>query len=64
MKIGREIKRFRKIRNIKQHELASKLNISQKHMSMIENNRCTLSWKLLDKILEALNVELGFIFKD
>ena len=64
MKIGSDISKIRKIRGYSQTLLASKIGVSNKHLNMIEHGKVYPSWKLLDKILEALSIDIGFIFKD
>ena len=54
--IGKRIKLRRKELNIKQNELAEKLNISNNHLSSVENGREKPSLELLLNICELLNV--------
>ena len=52
--IGKRIKLRRKELNIKQNELAEKLNISNNHLSSVENGREKPSLELLLNICELL----------
>lgn len=59
--IGHRIASRRKKMNIKQNVLAEKLDISNNHMSGIENGKEKPSIPLLAKICDSLNVTPDFI---
>lgn len=52
--IGKRIKLRRKELNIKQNELAEKLNISNNHLSSVENGREKPSLELLYKYMRII----------
>ena len=58
--IGKRISERRKKLGIKQNILAEKLDISNNHMSGIENGKATPSVALFVKICDELNVTLIF----
>lgn len=55
--IGRNIRRCRREKGIKQKELAEQVNISDQHMSHIENGSTQLSLPTLIAIANALEVD-------
>lgn len=57
---GRNVKKFREMLDIKQEFLAEAINISQQHMSRLEQSE-TIDDAMLDKISEALNVPVAAI---
>lgn len=59
--IGNRIKLRRKEMNMKQAELAKKLNISNNHMSSIENGSQKPSLALFAEICDTLNVTPDFL---
>ena len=59
--IGKRIKLRKKELNIKQNELAEKLNISNNHLSSVENGREKPSLELLLNICELLNVTPDYL---
>lgn len=59
--IGNRIRSRRKEMNLKQGELAEKLNISNNHMSSIENGREHPSLELLLAICDTLKVTPDFL---
>lgn len=59
MTLGNAIKLIRTARNIKQRELASKVNVSPNYLSMIEANRRTPSITFLKKLALKLRVPAG-----
>ncbi|MBR1640076.1 MAG: helix-turn-helix transcriptional regulator [Treponema sp.] len=54
--IGQQIRKFRKLRNISQEQLAEKIDISTTHMSHIETGSTKLSLPVLVKISEELKI--------
>nr|WP_318661153.1 helix-turn-helix transcriptional regulator [uncultured Treponema sp.] len=54
--IGKRIKKFRKIAELTQEDLAEKISISPTHMSHIETGSTKLSLQVLVEISKALNV--------
>ena len=59
--IGERIRQRRKECGLKQYELAEKLDISNNHMSSIENGRKYMSQELLVKVCDELHVTPDFI---
>lgn len=55
--IGQNIRRCRREKGIKQKELAEKANISDQHMSHIENGHTQLSLPTLIAIANALEID-------
>ncbi|MEW6003288.1 MAG: helix-turn-helix transcriptional regulator [Nitrospirota bacterium] len=62
MSVGKNIKLFRINANLKQKELAKKLEIKDSYLSLIENEKKEPSLSLLKKISEVLNVPIGMFF--
>ncbi len=62
IEIGKRIKIRRKELNIKQSQLAERLNISNNHMSAIENGRENPSLDLFSRICEELKVTPDYLF--
>ena len=56
IEIGKRIRKYRKIRNLSQEQLAEKVNISVTHMSHIETGSTKLSLIVLTNIAEKLKV--------
>ncbi|HKL11981.1 MAG TPA: helix-turn-helix domain-containing protein [Halanaerobiales bacterium] len=64
MKIGKKIKKYRKLRNITISELAEKAGLSVGMISQIERDKIGLSVSSLWKIAQALNVSIGDFFEE
>lgn len=62
MKIGRIVKELRKSKNIKQKDLAKKLDISYAYLSCIENNKKEPSLDLVKGLARCLYVPVGYFF--
>ncbi|MBQ8459029.1 helix-turn-helix transcriptional regulator [bacterium] len=60
--LGRRIKELRKNQNIKQEELAEKINIATRNLSNLETGRCFPSPENLEKIAIALNCKVKDLF--
>ena len=54
--IGTRIRKYRKLKNISQEELAEKIDISTTHMSHIETGSTKLSLQVLVDIAQILDV--------
>ena len=54
--IGTRIRKYRKLKNISQEELAEKIDISTTHMSHIETGSTKLSLQVLVDIAQILEV--------
>lgn len=61
--LGARIKELRKTRGMSQEELSEKVNIDPKHLSRIEVGRGFPSLDTLEKLADALNVELKDFFE-
>lgn len=59
--IGRRIKKARLEQNLKQEELADKLDISVAFMSRVERGTSQINLKRLTQIAEILNVSPGYL---
>ncbi len=59
---GRNVRKYRKARNLTQEQLSEKLEISQKHLSILETGSQFASAALIGKISEVLNVSPGDLF--
>jgi len=64
MKIGKKIKKYRKLRNITISELAEEADLSVGMISQIERDKIGLSVSSLWKIAQALNVSIGDFFEE
>lgn len=62
MAVGKNIKLFRINANLKQKELAAKLDIEVSYLSLIENEKKEPSLSLLKKISKVLNVPMAMFF--
>ena len=60
--IGARIKELRKIKGLKQSELAELVGIDSKHMSKLECGRCFPSFDLLSKIAQILDKSIADFF--
>lgn len=61
--LGNRIKRLRKLRGLSQEELSEKVDIDPKHLSRIEVGRGFPSLDTLERLADALNVELKDFFE-
>ncbi len=61
--LGSRIKELRKLRGLSQEKLSEKINIDPKHLSRIEVGRGFPSLDALERIADALNVELKDFFE-
>lgn len=59
--IGRRIKNARIKQNLRQEELADKLDVSVAFMSRVERGRSQINLKRLTQIAEVLNVSPGYL---
>ena len=59
VKAGLTIKTFRKLKGIKQKDLAAKLYMSQAHLSLMECGHVNVSVETMDEILHALGYKLA-----
>ena len=55
-RIGQRIRKFRKLNNLSQEQLAERVNISTTHMSHIETGNTKLSLPVFVDIVEVLGV--------
>lgn len=58
----RNVRKYRKARNLTQEQLSEKLEISQKHLSIIETGTQFASASLIGRISEVLEVSPGDLF--
>ena len=59
---GRNVQKYRKIKNLTQEQLSEKLGISQKHLSIIETGTQFASASLIERICEELEVSPADLF--
>ena len=64
IEIGRNIRHYRLMRNIKQKELAEMIQVSDQHISHIENGYTKLSLITLVSIANALKVDCNTLLGD
>jgi transcriptional regulator with XRE-family HTH domain len=56
--VGRTIREFREALSLTQHEMASSLNVTNVHLSNIENNKSFPSQELIDRFRVEYDVDL------
>ncbi len=61
--LGVRIKEIRKIRGLSQEQLSGKIDIDPKHLSRIESGRSFPSLDTLEKLANALQVEVKDFFE-
>ena len=61
--IGERIKNLRKKKKLNQEDLRKIINVSQRTMSMIENNEADLSIKDIEKLSEFFDVSISYLIK-
>ncbi|MBA3060304.1 MAG: helix-turn-helix transcriptional regulator [Nitrospirae bacterium] len=61
--LGARIKELRKAKRLSQDELSEKINIDPKHLSRIEVGKSYPSLDTLERIANALNVEIKDLFE-
>ena len=63
MDIGKNIKQLREIRGYTQEYLASKIGVSQKKLSRIENSDTSPTFDIVLKICESLEITIQGLLK-
>ena len=61
-RLGKEILRIRKAKNISQDDLAVDCNIDRSYLSEIEEGKANPSLKVLCKIANGLNIQISQLF--
>lgn len=61
---GQNVKKYRTKKGLTQEQLSEKLDISQKHLSIIETGTQFASATLISKICHELNVTPGMLFSE
>lgn len=62
--IGKNIKKYRKSRGLKQHDLANELYLSDSFIAKLESKtRQTISIDTLEQIAEVLEIDITEFFK-
>ena len=61
-RLGKEITRIRKERNLSQEDLAVNCYIDRSYLAEIEEGKVNPSLKVLYKISERLNIQLWYLF--
>lgn len=62
LKIGQNISKYRKLKNLSQKELASFAGINRQSLSCIETGINNPSFNVMIKIAQALKVPLAYLF--
>lgn len=62
--IGNRIKSLRRVRNMTLKQLADEVEISEGHMSKIENEKTQPSVAVLHRITQTLDVTIGLLFDE
>lgn len=62
IKFGKNIQKRRKELGLSQNELAEKLEISREHLAKLETAKRCISFKLLFKLAETLNIKESDLF--
>ena len=60
--LGQKIREYRKIRNLKQSELAEKIGVDSKYLSRLETGLATPSFKMIEKLSIVFNIEVSLLF--
>lgn len=60
--LAKNIKKFRKQKDLSQNQLAELLGISREHLAKLETTKRCISLKLLFKLSEVLNIDLKDLF--
>ena len=61
-RLGKEILRIRKVKNLSQDDLAVDCNIDRSYLAEVEEGKANPSLKILCKISEGLNIQLYQLF--
>lgn len=64
MNIGEKITHIRKVKNLSQKEVVLSVNIDRAQYSRIENGKANPTLSTLEKIANALEVNIGEFFKE
>jgi transcriptional regulator with XRE-family HTH domain len=56
--VGKKIKHFRTVKNLKRQWLAEQIGISEAQVNRIENDKCDVTTRKLFKIAKVLNVSI------
>jgi transcriptional regulator with XRE-family HTH domain len=62
--VGNNIRKLRILKNYKQPEFASKIEICPEALSKIENGKTDISLSRLCSIANALNIDIKLLFTD
>lgn len=62
--VGNRIKEIRNKQGLSQEKLALKANLDRTYIAGVENGKRNPSIKSLEKIINALNIDFGYFFKD
>ncbi len=62
--LGERIREIRKRKGMRQDDLADKLEVSNTYISKLENGKKQITIKQLEKVAEALGVELTELLKE
>ena len=60
--LGKNIQKFRKLKNLSQNQLAELLDISREHLAKIETAKRCISLGLLFKLSEVLQISESELF--
>ncbi len=59
LKLGQNIKHYRKMKNLSQNELAEMINFSREHLACVETGKEYISLRKLFLIADTLEVSLS-----
>jgi len=62
-KFGESVRKYRKIKGISQEKLAELSGLHRTYISSLERGKRSISLKNIQKIAEALNVDIDLLFK-
>lgn len=62
-KVGARIRELRILQNLSQQDLAAKCNFEKSNMSRLEAGKVNTTLSTLNKVSEALGVEISDLFK-
>ncbi len=62
IKLGKNIQKYRKLKNLSQNELADLLFISREHLAKVETSKRRISLKLLFSLSDLLEINESDLF--
>lgn len=62
--LGKNVRKYRKLRNLTQKDLAAKINNKETYVSFIEKGECNCTINKIEAIAQALDIPYEYLFKD